>query len=228
MLHSQKSNNKLPSDRTIEDSMQEAIIQIQEKDSYYNYEIFSNIINTNDNDIKTIFFIEDINFLNLSQKIPSFTLTPSQINYIHFLIDNEIIQLIERINFNSMLESLKVTTTETINTNADNTITNANTTINVSNSNTTIINSSINDISNKSERTFEKPFDTSINENMWTVKVLSIFLELLLDSKNFRAEQHLAASKAHINAIKKNDVKGRPGHKVDFNAAWQDYWKKEK
>ncbi|CAG8857064.1 36383_t:CDS:1, partial [Gigaspora margarita] len=29
-----KSNNKLPSGRTIEDSLQEAIIQIQEKDTY--------------------------------------------------------------------------------------------------------------------------------------------------------------------------------------------------
>ncbi|CAG8655544.1 20188_t:CDS:2 [Racocetra persica] len=60
----QKSNNKLPFGRTIEDSLQEAIIQIQEKDSYYNHEIFSNIINTNDNDIKMIFSIENINFLN--------------------------------------------------------------------------------------------------------------------------------------------------------------------
>ncbi|CAG8534055.1 22923_t:CDS:2, partial [Gigaspora margarita] len=29
-----------------------------------------------------------------------------------------------------------------------------------------------------------------------------------------------------MNAIQKQDEE-RPGHKVDFNATWQDYWKKE-
>lgn len=28
--------------------------------------------------------------------------------------------------------------------------------------------------------------------------------------------------------IKKQDEEERPGHKVDFNATWQDFWKKEK
>ncbi|CAG8808897.1 6372_t:CDS:2, partial [Racocetra persica] len=137
----QKSNNKLPSRRTIEDSLQEAIIQIQEKDSYYNHEIFSNIINTNDNDIK---------------KIPSFILTLLQVNYIHLLIDNEIRQLIERINFNTILEALTMTTMENINTNADNTITNANTITNISNSNITMSNASTNDIGDKGASVFKK------------------------------------------------------------------------
>ncbi|CAG8684062.1 3683_t:CDS:2, partial [Racocetra persica] len=124
------------------------------------------------------------------------------------------------------------------------------------NSNTTTINTSIDDISDKSESAFKKitglmpyikcvirgfsrilnyeiiePFDTFINENTWTVKVLSIFLEPLLDSvpniKISWAEHHSIASKACINVVKKTDEE-RPGHKVDFNVTWQDYWKKEK
>ncbi|CAG8652640.1 21345_t:CDS:2, partial [Racocetra persica] len=56
---------------------------------------------------------------------------------------------------------------------------------------------------------------------MWTVKVLSIFLEPLFDSvpnikiswyNNFRAKHHLIASKARMNVVKKTD---------------QDYWKKK-
>ncbi|CAG8593558.1 21851_t:CDS:2, partial [Racocetra persica] len=118
-----ENQKQLPSGRTIEDSLQEAIIQIQEKDSYYNHEIFSNIINTNDNDIKTIFSIENINFLNASQKISLFTLTSLQVNYIHLLVDNEIIQPIECINF----EALTKTAMETINTNSNSNITISNT-----------------------------------------------------------------------------------------------------
>ncbi|CAG8812371.1 16084_t:CDS:2, partial [Racocetra fulgida] len=142
--------NKIPPEAQdfLEDSLQDAIIQIQEKDSYYNHEIFSNIINTNDNDIKTIFSIEDIDFLNASQKISSFTFTSSQVNYIRLLIDNDIKQPIERINFNTILEALTKTTTKTINTNADNTITNANTT-NIGNSNITMSNTSADDICDK-------------------------------------------------------------------------------
>ncbi|CAG8539843.1 36168_t:CDS:2, partial [Racocetra persica] len=214
------------------DSLQEAIIQIQEKDSYYNHEIFLNIINTNDNDIKTILSIEDINFLNASQKISSFTLTSSQVNYIHLLVDIKIIQPIERINF----EALTKTATKTINTD--------------SNSNITISNTRTDDICNESASVFEKitgltpyikcvirgfsrilnyeiikPFDTSINKNTWTIKVLLIFLEPLLDSvpniKTFWAEHYSDASKARMNTIKKS-------HKVNFDVMWQDYLKKEK
>ncbi|CAG8566583.1 17686_t:CDS:10 [Gigaspora margarita] len=198
----QKSNNKLPSGRTIEDSLQDAIIQIQEKDSYYNYEIFSNIINTNDNDIKTIFSIEDIDFLNASQKIPSFTFTSSQVNYIRLLIDNDIKQPIERANIFEKITGL-----------------------------TPYIKCVIRGFFQILNHEIIVPFDTSINENTWTIKVLSIFIEPLLDSvpniKISWPEHYSDASKARMNIIKKNDEE-RQGHKVDFDVMWQDYLKKEK